>query len=46
MGYVVYQSRIYNEGVYTIDISGFKQGVYYLKAIYDSDVISSKFVKL
>ncbi len=46
MGYIVYQSRIYSDGIYTIDISGFEQGIYYLKAIYDSDVISSKFVKL
>ncbi len=46
MGYIVYQSRIYSDGIYTIDVSGFAQGIYYLKSIYDSDVISSKFVKL
>ncbi len=45
MGYVVYQSRIYNDGIYTINVSGFNQGIYYLKSIYNSDVISSKFVK-
>jgi hypothetical protein len=46
MGYLMQKEAINNNGVYSFNISNFTQGIYYIRIIYKSAVISEKIIKL
>ena len=46
MGNVIRKETIENNGIFNLNVSSLNQGIYYLRIIYKSAVISEKIIKL